>query len=89
MQEPLENKISEVRIRILELLIKNNIQIKFSNFVNRHNQRVMNKEEHKKLQKAFREYAKKVLASKEESQKFLIEAGIHNKKGELSKHYAH
>lgn len=49
----------------------------------------MNKEEHKKLQKEFREFAKKVLSSKEESQKFLIEAGIHNKKGELSKHYAH
>jgi hypothetical protein len=48
----------------------------------------MNNEEHKELLKAFRKFAKKVISSKEESQKFLIETGIHNKRGELSKKYA-
>lgn len=48
----------------------------------------MNSKEHKKLQKAFKEFAKQVNETKESAQEFLISAGIHDKDGKLSKHYS-
>ena len=48
----------------------------------------MNNKEHKQYLEAFLRYAKKITASKEEGAKFLIRAGIHDKKGKLSKAYS-
>lgn len=39
------------------------------------------------ITKSFEEYAKKILSTKENSQKFLKELGTHDKKGKLTKHY--
>jgi len=47
----------------------------------------MNEKEHKELQKTFKEAAKKILSSKDTSKAFLIEAGILDKNGKLSKQY--
>lgn len=47
----------------------------------------MNEKEHKELQKVFKASAKKILSSKEVSKAFLIDAGILDKNGNLSKHY--
>lgn len=48
----------------------------------------MNKEEHKNCRKNSG-ICQKGSFFQGRIPKFLIEAGIHNKKGELSKHYAH
>lgn len=49
----------------------------------------MNKEEQKELLKAFKEYSRKITASKTESENFLKRAGIHKEDGSLTKRYAH
>jgi hypothetical protein len=47
----------------------------------------MDCKEHKKYQKALKKYSAKILSSKKEAQEFLIRAGIHDKNGNLNKHY--
>lgn len=47
----------------------------------------MDNKEHKEYQIAFDRFAKKITASKEEAENFLIRSGIHDKQGKLSKVY--
>lgn len=48
---------------------------------------LMDNKEHKEYQIAFDRFAKKITASKEEAENFLIRSGIHDKQGKLSKVY--
>jgi len=48
---------------------------------------IMDCKEHKEYQKALKKYSEKILSSKKKAQEFLIRAGIHDKNGNLNKHY--
>ncbi len=47
----------------------------------------MDKEEQKKYIEELKKFRKELLASKQKAQKFLQDAGIHTKKGNLTKAY--
>ncbi len=47
----------------------------------------MTRKQAKEVKTSFKEYSKKILSSKENSKKFLIELGVCDKKGKLTRNY--
>lgn len=47
----------------------------------------MTKKQEKDIISSIKEYSKTILASKESSRKFLVDLGVNNKKGKLTRNY--